>query len=114
MVFTVLPLLTDVLLTLLVRARRRAPLSQPHREHLYQLWLQAGWGSHASLALRVWALGALCTAVGLWFELYARDWAPIGFAVTVAVLSLSWVLARRKLSSLLSSPASSSSGGAER
>ena len=96
-VFCVLPLLVDVLLTLLVRARRRAPLTEAHREHLYQLWLQATGQSHGALAWRVWALCAVCAATGLWLELYAEGWALPGLLTAVAVLSAGWVRLRRTL-----------------
>ncbi len=58
---TLLPFLTDVLLTLLRRARGRRSLLQAHREHLYQRWLAAAPGrTHAALALRTTA--AMTTA----------------------------------------------------
>lgn len=97
-VFTALPLLTDVLLTLVVRARRRARLAQAHREHLYQLWLQATGRTHGALAVRVWALTAACTAAGLALERYAPEWSAAGLAVAVVVLSTAWVRMRGRLS----------------
>ncbi|MHB8287456.1 MAG: glycosyltransferase family 4 protein, partial [Caulobacteraceae bacterium] len=46
------PFLTDVLLTLLVRARRGERLFEAHRDHLYQLWLKADPGRrHLALAV---------------------------------------------------------------
>ena len=95
--FTVLPLLTDVLLTLAVRARRRVPLAEAHREHLYQLWLQAAGRSHAALAGRVWTLTAACTLAGLALELFAPSWRALGLLAAVALLSAGWILTRRRL-----------------
>ena len=100
-VFTALPLIVDVLLTLIVRAGRRESLFQAHRDHLYQLWLRATGRPHLELAGRVWSLTALSTAAGLLFELYARDWALAGLLATTALLSAGWVLLRRRLSSAL-------------
>jgi UDP-GlcNAc:undecaprenyl-phosphate GlcNAc-1-phosphate transferase len=104
-VFTVLPLLVDVLLTLAVRARRGVRLTQAHREHLYQLWLQATGRSHLELAWRVWMLTALCTVTGLWLEVYAREWAFAGLMLAVAVLSIGWIRARRALAASVAAAA---------
>jgi hypothetical protein len=93
----VLPLLTDVVLTLAVRARRRARLTQAHREHLYQLWLQATGRSHGALAVRVWALTAACTAAGLALERYAPAWSAAGLAAAVVGMSVGWVRMRGRL-----------------
>lgn len=99
-VFAALPLLVDVLLTLIMRVRRGARLSEAHKEHLYQRWLQATGRPHHQLAWRVWALTALTTAIGFGFERYAPDWAFVGLMVTTALLSAGWVLARARLSAL--------------
>ncbi|MEM1379362.1 MAG: hypothetical protein AAGH41_01930 [Pseudomonadota bacterium] len=47
-----LPLIVDVALTLVRRARRGANLTQAHREHLYQRLRAQGW-SHQAVALSV-------------------------------------------------------------
>lgn len=96
-VFAFLPLIVDVLLTLIVRARRGARLGEAHKEHLYQLWLRATERPHLALAWRVWALTALTTGLGLAFEVYAPDWAFAGLMATTVVLSAGWFLTRRKL-----------------
>ncbi len=85
------PLLVDVLLTLLRRGRRRAPLMQAHREHLYQRWLQATGRSHIALAWRMWALTAACAA---WAALLARapGWAQVaGAAGAMTLLGAGWM-----------------------
>ncbi|MDP8917174.1 MAG: hypothetical protein M3M95_08240 [Pseudomonadota bacterium] len=107
-VFTVLPLITDVLLTLIVRARRRERLLQAHRDHLYQLWLQSTGRPHLQLAVRVWGLTALTTGVGLLLELYARDWAFAGLIATTVLLSGAWVRLRARLRAAL--PRTSAAG----
>jgi UDP-GlcNAc:undecaprenyl-phosphate GlcNAc-1-phosphate transferase len=96
-VFTFLPLIVDVLLTLIVRARRGGRLFEAHKEHLYQLWLQATGRPHVQLAWRVWALAALTTGLGLAFEEYAPEWAFAGLMATTAALSAAWVVARSRL-----------------
>jgi len=95
------PLFVDVVLTLVVRARRRQNLLQPHKEHLYQLWLQHRDPSHGRLALRVWALCALTSAAGIFARFYGN---AIGIdlrfpvlAAVVVMLSIGWVILRSKL-----------------
>jgi UDP-N-acetylmuramyl pentapeptide phosphotransferase/UDP-N-acetylglucosamine-1-phosphate transferase len=95
--FALTPFLTDVLLTLAVRARRGRSLFEAHRDHLYQLWLTRTGGSHAALALRAWVITALYAGAGL-----ASEWAPEGtrpllFAAGVAVCAAAWTAARRRL-----------------
>lgn len=95
--FALTPFLTDVLLTLAVRARKGRPLFQAHRDHLYQVWLTRTGRSHAALAVRAWAVTAAYAAAG-----FAAEWAPAGaqpllFAAGVAVCAAGWVAARRKL-----------------
>lgn len=93
--FAVLPLLVDVLMTLAVRARRRARLTEAHREHLYQLWLQHTGKSHGSLALRVWGLAALSSAIGLAAERSAPSYAFAVLMVLTAVGCAGWLVLRR-------------------
>ncbi len=97
-VFAALPLIVDVLLTLVVRARRGGRLFDAHKEHLYQVWLQVTGQPHLALAWRVWALSALTTAVGLLFELHAPEWAFAGLMLATLVLSAGWVRLRARLS----------------
>lgn len=100
-VFAALPLIVDVLLTLIVRAWRRARLSEAHKEHLYQLWLQTSGRSHLALAARVWALTAATAGVGLAFERYAPEWAFVGLMLTTGCLSATWALLRARSSAAL-------------
>ncbi len=95
------PLFVDVVLTLIVRARRRQNLLRPHKEHLYQLWLQHRDPSHGKLALRVWALCALSSAAGVIARFYGNAiGVDLRFPVLAAIavmLSIGWVILRGKL-----------------
>lgn len=85
-----LVLLTDVFMTLLARARRRAPLLSAHREHLFQRWLIAEGATHAELSLRVWGLTVLAALAAAGLVLV-----PVGlrsgvFALCLAVAVTAW------------------------
>lgn len=54
-----LPILIDVFLTLVWRAKQGRPLMRAHRDHAYQLLLRAGWG-HGQVARLWWGMAALC------------------------------------------------------
>ncbi|WP_084395678.1 glycosyltransferase family 4 protein [Henriciella aquimarina] len=54
-----LPFLADVLMTLVLRARRGDAWFEAHSDHAYQALLQAGW-SHIEVALIWWGLSAVC------------------------------------------------------
>lgn len=99
--FAVLPLLIDVLLTLVVRARRRERLTEAHREHLYQVWLRATRRPHTELAPMVWLITAACCATGLALERWAPEWSFAGLVVSTMALSLGWVLVRRRYAARL-------------
>lgn len=78
------PLLADVLLTLLYRARRGRSLLIGHAEHVYQIAITFGW-SHARIALVYWLAMAACGAIGV---LADRDPTHTAPAVALAVLAL--------------------------
>jgi UDP-GlcNAc:undecaprenyl-phosphate GlcNAc-1-phosphate transferase len=83
------PLLTDVLLTLLARARRG---------HLYQLWLAASpERTHRDLALRMWALTALYALAALLLLKAAPGVEIAGLGVGVGVACLLWRALRQGL-----------------
>ncbi|MBL4853268.1 MAG: hypothetical protein JKY25_03420 [Robiginitomaculum sp.] len=67
----ILPFLTDILLTMLLRLRRRENLLAPHKSHLYQRLIAAG-KSHASVSI-LYGYGAVLmaavTIAALWFGL---------------------------------------------
>ncbi|MGD9967244.1 MAG: hypothetical protein AB7T59_12030 [Hyphomonadaceae bacterium] len=78
------PLLADVLLTLLYRARRRQFLLDGHAEHIYQIALHAGW-SHARIAVVYWIAMAACGAIAV---LAARDPSQVAPAAALAGLAI--------------------------
>ena len=93
-----LPFLTDVLLTLAVRARRRQSLLKAHSDHLYQLWLrQASRPSHLALAWRMMLIMAAFGAFGLVMLGSPPRVQPPMFAAAVAFSAVTWGLLRRRL-----------------
>jgi UDP-N-acetylmuramyl pentapeptide phosphotransferase/UDP-N-acetylglucosamine-1-phosphate transferase len=89
------PMLADVLLTLLWRARRRRSLLDAHAEHLYQIAMRAGW-SHAQAAFVYWLAMAVCGAVGFAVALTPRSPAPwIGLTVLAAAAIVISMIVRR-------------------
>jgi UDP-N-acetylmuramyl pentapeptide phosphotransferase/UDP-N-acetylglucosamine-1-phosphate transferase len=93
-----LPFLTDVLLTLAVRARRGQSLLQAHRDHLYQLWLRKGSKpSHIALACRVMLIMAVYGGFGLAMLACPLSIQPEIFVAAVAVSAIVWGLLRRRL-----------------
>ena len=99
--FILAPLLVDVVLTLATRLSERKNVLRPHKEHLYQLWLQHRDPDHGRLALRTWGLCALCAAAGFAARQIDALWhIDVRFpllVVVVAVLSVLWTRTRRKL-----------------
>lgn len=87
------PLLTDVLLTLIVRLRRGDKLSEAHRDHLYQRWLTAHGGDHAALARRLWLImgGYTLLAVSVAKSDPALAWAALACGVGAAVTGWLWI-----------------------
>jgi UDP-GlcNAc:undecaprenyl-phosphate GlcNAc-1-phosphate transferase len=93
-----LPFLTDVLLTLAVRARRRQSLLKAHRDHLYQLWLRQDPNrSHVSLAWRFMVIMAVYGGGGLLMLACPPPAQPPMFAAAVIVSALGWALLRRRI-----------------
>ena len=90
-----LPFLTDVILTVIWRARRGGNVMQAHREHAYQLFRRAGWG-HLPVALLWWAMTAVCGVVAV-LAANAFDWRGqmATFLVVLAVSIALWVWQRR-------------------
>ncbi|KDA00504.1 glycosyl transferase family protein [Hyphomonas polymorpha PS728] len=80
----VLPILIDVFLTLIWRARLGRPLMQAHRDHAYQLFLRAGW-SHLQVAGLWWGF---CLITGLAAITGARQGAGIAASLFAGLLLL--------------------------
>ena len=97
---TLLPFLTDVLLTLLLRARRRQSLLHAHRDHLYQLWLQKTGKPHAALAWRVALIMAASAAAALAVQQAPAGWRAGLFIVALGVSVAGWAALRRWLERL--------------
>ena len=95
--FALTPFLTDVLLTLAVRARRGPSLFEAHRDHLYQLWLRTTGQPHAALTLRVWAVVGAYALAGLASEFAPAGLRPPLFALGIVVAAVLWRMARRRL-----------------
>jgi len=92
-----LPLLTDVFLTLLSRARRRESLLKAHREHLFQRWLLATGKSHGALSLRFWGLMLAASAVALWLNNAPIGLRSVAFVGALAVAIAVWFAINRKI-----------------
>jgi UDP-N-acetylmuramyl pentapeptide phosphotransferase/UDP-N-acetylglucosamine-1-phosphate transferase len=86
----ILPLLTDVFMTLSARAKRRVSLLQAHREHLYHRWLAKTGAPHAAVSLRIWALMAASGAAALVLQAAPVGWRAGLLALAVAVSVLLW------------------------
>jgi UDP-N-acetylmuramyl pentapeptide phosphotransferase/UDP-N-acetylglucosamine-1-phosphate transferase len=83
----VLPVLADVLLTLVGKLRHRIGFLAPHRTHAYQLLIRMGW-PHWQVALAYLGLSSACAALVVmagpagWLNPAAAFWAAVG-AITV-------------------------------
>jgi Fuc2NAc and GlcNAc transferase len=91
------PLLTDVLLTLIVRWRRKARLFDAHKDHLYQRWMSAHGGDHGALARRFWLIIALYTLTATSVAQGDPLAGVTAFAIGVAVAAAGWLWIDREL-----------------
>jgi UDP-N-acetylmuramyl pentapeptide phosphotransferase/UDP-N-acetylglucosamine-1-phosphate transferase len=90
-VFASLPLLTDVFLTLLSRARRKQGLLTAHRDHLFQRWLLADpKRTHAGLSIRFWILTAAFAGLGVIAETTQRGSQAGLLALSILICVLLW------------------------
>lgn len=91
----VLPLLSDVLLTLAARAKGKANLLKAHRCHAYQLLIRLK-ASHRQVALIYAGLGWACVALA-WSLSAVPSWAQAcGFVIAVTALGLGHRQVRRR------------------
>jgi len=92
----ILPFLTDILLTMLMRAKRRENLLAPHKSHLYQRLIGAGH-SHTSISM-LYGVAAMFVGIiavtGLWYGLIKST---AFFAIWVSILSMIYLLIHQKL-----------------
>ncbi|EGF93415.1 glycosyl transferase family 4 family protein [Asticcacaulis biprosthecium C19] len=99
--FLLAPLIVDVVLTLITRLRQGKDVMRPHKEHLYQLWLQRRDSSHIRLSVRIWALCAISSGVGLVARaidlVYQTDIRFVCLAAVILLYSLMWGRVRREL-----------------
>lgn len=104
-----LPILVDVFMTLIWRARRGEKLMQAHRDHAYQLLLRAGW-PHVQVARLWWGMTAVCAGAVVAGPFAASAGAydagsvPVDVIVFGALLAAGvwlWVRQRRELGAKL-------------
>lgn len=83
----VLPFLTDILMTMLARVRRKEDLMAPHSSHMYQRLIRKGYGHKTVSLLYVWSAGlaGMTTIIALLTGLH-RSFFFLGF------VSCFWVL----------------------
>lgn len=110
-VFVAAPFLTDVLLTLLARARAGRQLFRAHNEHLYQRWLRTEGRTVSGLAWRMWGLSAFCAALGFFVERTAPDWSLAVLLTLIAVLSALWFHMNRTVEPILPLPEAATPAG---
>ena len=92
-----LPLLTDVFLTLIDRARRRQPLLKAHRDHLFQRWQAARRASHLNLSLWVWGWMAASTGLATGLAALPEPWRPLLFAGALGLSVGTWIWIDRRV-----------------
>ncbi|MEO1310831.1 MAG: glycosyl transferase [Pseudomonadota bacterium] len=90
------PFLFDVFWTLATRARRRAPLAEAHKEHLYQRLHQAG-ASHGAVAGLFALMIGVCAAIAFFAAGAEAWWAGViaSGIVFAAALRIAFAAVRR-------------------
>ncbi len=89
-----LPVLLDVLLTLIWRAKHKRSWLQPHRDHAYQRLIDSGW-SHIEVAVLYWGLTGACAVAAV---IAAKSGGAVPFAafwMLTLVGTVMWSLNRR-------------------
>ena len=85
----------DVAYTLVRRAYRGAPLTEAHREHVFQR-VHGATGSHAAATGAVTVATALCAGAGLWdLRAQSSGWVVGAYVAVLAVFIASPALAVR-------------------
>ena len=90
-----LPFLTDIILTIVWRARRGGNVMQAHNDHAYQLLRRAGW-SHIEVAGLWWVMSAICGGLAvsgyIWLDAMAQCFM---FLAMLAISIVLWTVHRR-------------------
>lgn len=90
-----LPFLTDIILTIVWRARRGGNVLQAHNDHAYQMLRRAGW-SHIEVAGLWWVMSAICGGLAvygyIWLDAMEQCFM---FLAVLAVSILLWTVHRR-------------------
>jgi UDP-N-acetylmuramyl pentapeptide phosphotransferase/UDP-N-acetylglucosamine-1-phosphate transferase len=92
-----MPFLTDVLLTLLRRARGRRRLFAAHREHLYQRWLQATGESHLKVSGRTAMIMAASGGVAVAAAFLGEAAQTLSLVLAVVLCTAGWTWAGRRI-----------------
>ncbi|MEM9809887.1 MAG: hypothetical protein AAF788_01560 [Pseudomonadota bacterium] len=94
----VLPLISDVAITLVRRAARGARLTEPHRDHLYQRLKASGW-SHQVVAIAVLTSGlfALLIAASMGPQLTVNPLQYWGAAILICAVWAALMIGLRAL-----------------
>lgn len=91
-----LPILVDVFMTLIWRARQGHNILTPHRHHAYQLAIKAGW-SHVQVALAWWGFALICGACALLAAQDSKAMSAWSFLGLLAIGCGLWLAQRRML-----------------
>lgn len=89
-----LPILIDVFMTLIWRARAGHNILTAHRHHAYQWVIKSGW-SHFRVALLYWGLALVCVVLALSAARLSKSASFMVFAGLLGVGILAWALHRR-------------------
>jgi UDP-GlcNAc:undecaprenyl-phosphate/decaprenyl-phosphate GlcNAc-1-phosphate transferase len=90
-----LPLLVDVILTVMLRLARRQNVLQPHSEHAYQRLIKAGL-SHFGAARFYWLRCVFCGIIAIIAQHKGGFWPITMFAALLGVLCLNQLAIRRQ------------------
>ncbi|MEM7663553.1 MAG: hypothetical protein AAF292_15020 [Pseudomonadota bacterium] len=88
-----LPLLVDAVATLIWRAVHGKRLTEPHRDHAYQLLIKDGW-SHTQTALLWWLLTAICGLASITALPMSATANFVAFVSMACSLTLLWLMQR--------------------
>lgn len=89
-----MPIFVDEVLTMLRRISRGERLSEPHRTHVYQLLVQAGWG-HGPVAALYGALAFACGVIALRMPIATSETWIVGGALLIFMCTVLVLLRSR-------------------